>query len=238
MSAPLRIEAELPLPLEIKYTRRKGSIALQVHPDKIKVLAPQGTRQPEIEQLLQQRHDWLQQVAAKQRQRPDSLRQYLQDEPWLVAGQHCQLELEYDGRLTEPEVYRHGNQLVLRLQHDRIDQHRRRDALQQWYQQQAEALWPQRLQHWAYVTGLTPKRLLIRPYKSRWGSCSAAGDIRLNTLLAMAPERVLDYVIVHELCHLRHLDHSPAFWQLVEQFCPNPKQHRRWLRQHSEQLRF
>ena len=78
--------------------------------------------------------------------------------------------------------------------------------------------------------------LKIRFYKSRWGSCDNQARITLNNRLAMAPDSVVDYVIVHELCHLVHQNHSSDFWALVEHFYPNFRNSKRWLKQHQAAL--
>lgn len=73
-------------------------------------------------------------------------------------------------------------------------------------------------------------RVSIRDQKSRWGSCSASGDIRFNWRLICAPPAVMDYVVAHEVAHLVHLNHSPAFWRVVSSLCPDWRRHRGWLR--------
>jgi predicted metal-dependent hydrolase len=80
-------------------------------------------------------------------------------------------------------------------------------------------------------------RITIRNQRTRWGSCGRDGHICLNWRLVMMPEFVRDYVIVHELMHLRRLDHSRAFWRLVEAACPDYRRARQWLRQHGSSLR-
>jgi predicted metal-dependent hydrolase len=89
---------------------------------------------------------------------------------------------------------------------------------------------PRRLQELAAEHHLIVRRVNIRNQRSRWGSCSARGVICLNWRLVMMPESVRDYVLIHELMHLKRLDHSPRFWRLVERACPGYQAARRWLR--------
>jgi predicted metal-dependent hydrolase len=81
-----------------------------------------------------------------------------------------------------------------------------------------------------------PGRITLRDTRSRWGSCSVAGDLNFSWRLVMAPETVLDYVVAHEVAHLVHLDHSPAFWALVEELTDATKEARAWLRHHGARL--
>lgn len=98
------------------------------------------------------------------------------------------------------------------------------DLVQQWFLQQAEQHLGPRLLALGQHTGLVPAGVSIRGFRRRWGSCDSRAQIALNWRLIMATPEAADYVLIHELCHLRHFDHSPRFWRLVQQHCPD---HRR-----------
>lgn len=95
---------------------------------------------------------------------------------------------------------------------------------------------PSRVVFFAQKLGVTYGRITIRTQKTRWGSCSGKGNLNFNSLLMLAPESVRDYVVVHELCHLKEMNHSRAFWQLVERVLPAYKKERQWLREHGMSL--
>jgi predicted metal-dependent hydrolase len=80
------------------------------------------------------------------------------------------------------------------------------------------------------------KRIAVRDQRTRWGSCSTSGTLSFNWRLAMTPPAVLDYVVVHELCHIRRRDHSRAFWELVDRALPGNAEPRAWLRRHGHEL--
>ena len=111
-----------------------------------------------------------------------------------------------------------------------------RNALTQRYIVAAKEYFPKRAAYFRQFTGGTYNRITIRDQKTRWGSCSARGTLSFNWRLMLAPPAVLDYVVVHELCHLTHMDHSPAFWQAVEAVCPDYRTHRKWLKDHGHEL--
>lgn len=113
-----------------------------------------------------------------------------------------------------------------------------RAALVAWYRRQAKAIIAERLAHCNAAYGFTFGRVSIKEQKSRWGSCSRQGNLNFNWRLLLAPLVVLDYVVTHELAHLKEMNHSPRFWQLVAVGCPEYLAHRRWLRQHGNELRF
>lgn len=86
------------------------------------------------------------------------------------------------------------------------------------------------------LTGGTYNSITVRDQKTRWGSCSSRGTLSFNYRLIFAPPRVLDYVVVHELCHLTHMNHSPYFWGMVEQIMPDYRVYKTWLKEHGDEL--
>lgn len=102
--------------------------------------------------------------------------------------------------------------------------------------QQALAVIPQRVAHFASRMGVTYGRITIRNQRTRWGSCSGKGNLNFNCLLMLVPPEVLDYVIVHELCHRKEMNHSPAFWAQVEKILPDYKQRQKWLKENGSSL--
>lgn len=92
------------------------------------------------------------------------------------------------------------------------------------------------VRHHATALGVTVRGITLRDTRSRWGSCSSMGALNFSWRLIMAPPAVLDYVAAHEVAHLRHHDHSPAFWRVVEQLCPDWRQARDWLKAHGSEL--
>lgn len=95
---------------------------------------------------------------------------------------------------------------------------------------------PPRVRSFASQMGVTYGRVTIRNQRTRWGSCSTKGNINLNCLLMLVPHEIQDYVLVHELAHLREMNHSPRFWAIVESVLPDYKLRRKWLRDHGEAI--
>jgi predicted metal-dependent hydrolase len=107
------------------------------------------------------------------------------------------------------------------------------EAEQREYRMRARRELPARLFELAAIAGVSVRRVSVRNQRQRWGSCSASGLICLNWRLITMPGWVRDYVLYHELMHLKRMDHSPAFWKLVAQVCPRFRDARRWLRRHA-----
>jgi predicted metal-dependent hydrolase len=111
-----------------------------------------------------------------------------------------------------------------------------RPALERWYRRMARQEVAARLDRAVALTGTPYRDLVIRAQRTRWASCSATGRMSFNWRLLLAPESVLDYVVWHEVCHLRVLDHSPRFWSLLERHWPRYREDRDWLRRYGATL--
>jgi predicted metal-dependent hydrolase len=112
----------------------------------------------------------------------------------------------------------------------------RQPAIERWYRHAARDEITARLDRACAAAGLEYERLTIRGQRTRWASCSATRAMSFNWRLLLAPAAVLDYVVWHEVCHLRVMDHSPAFWSELERWCPDYRVHKEWLRRHGPTL--
>jgi predicted metal-dependent hydrolase len=121
--------------------------------------------------------------------------------------------------------------VVLREENGRLDL-----VLERWYRMQAAELIRGKVEKASARFGLTYNRIIIRSQKTRWGSCSRKGNLSFNWKLIMAPEPIIDYVIIHELAHLKEMNHTKRFWGLVAEHCPRWRKYRKWLRDHGAEL--
>lgn len=112
----------------------------------------------------------------------------------------------------------------------------RKTALEKWYRKEAAAIIREKAEDYGKSLGVTFEHIHIKDQKSCWGSCSSKRNLNFNWRLLMAPEPVLDYVVIHELCHLKHMNHSKHFWGQVENICPAYKQYRQWLKENGASL--
>lgn len=113
---------------------------------------------------------------------------------------------------------------------------RRLAILEKRYRNAARIQFENRVAHFHQITGGNYTSVTIRDQKSRWGSCSSRGTLSFNYRLIFAPPVILDYVVVHELCHLTHMNHSRDFWDMVASVMPEYKLHRTWLKEHGHEL--
>ena len=147
--------------------------------------------------------------------------------PALGYSAQAQLDLFATARPRRGRVERRGT--LLRVSATSLDGTELRKLLKDWYRARAADHVARRIAHYGPRLGVRPRRVSIRDQRLQWGSCSSAGAINLNWRLMLTPGELADYVIVHELCHLRHLDHSARFWALVSEVIPDHQRRRRDL---------
>jgi len=149
-----------------------------------------------------------------------------------VEGKGLNLRLQKAGRI---HAQIGGEDMILSLPRPESEEHVRA-AIRQTLSQRALTRVRERLSHYAPLIGVEFGRVAIRDQKSRWGSCSAKHNLNFNWKLIMAPPEALDYVVIHELCHLIEFNHSKRFWSLVESQMPEYEVWKKWLKAHGSEL--
>ncbi|MGE5629987.1 MAG: M48 family metallopeptidase [Caulobacteraceae bacterium] len=112
-----------------------------------------------------------------------------------------------------------------------------RSAFSDWFSRKAAGLIYERVEFYKAIIGVKYNRIGIKSQKTRWGSCSSKGNLNFNWRLAMAPEWIMDYVIIHELCHLIHMNHSKEFWGTVASYMPDYEKAIIWLKENGGKLK-
>lgn len=217
---------------------RRRTIGFLINDEGLRVTAPKWVSLAQIDDAVRARSQWIttRLHAWRERQRRVAAqRTQWQDGGSLpYLGHSVTLRLDgaghtrFSGNVNAPA---HDDTLWLALPAD-ADEQRIRDTVQAWLQQRAHDIMGQRLQHFLLRTGLRINRWRLSSAATRWGSCSSRGNIMLNWRLIHFPVSVIDYVIAHELAHLREMNHGPGFWAEVSKLQPNYEQARDVLRQH------
>jgi predicted metal-dependent hydrolase len=215
----------------IKRQRRK-TLALHILNDaRVEVRAPKWVSKRDIESFVQERTSWALQEQQKALQKLASQARYLDGECHYYLGQQYLLSVTEAGRAST-----HFQDSIFTVKvRNPDDEAQVKAALERWYRRQGEAFFAQRLaicyQRLPIETlDFRPlPNLSLRKMRNRWGSCSSKGAITLNSLLMKMPVECIDYVIVHELCHLWEFNHSKAFYQLMSRLMPEWKRHKALL---------
>lgn len=210
----------------LKRSARRRTIGIRVAHGAVQVSAPVEAPLDDIHQFVSQKKAWILRHLKRQEQLQSlqSKTRYGSGEIVYWLGQPLTIQTQ-----SQECTVRDGG--TLRLLDASGNTADRAVNLANWYIDEAAQYIPQRVSYWSEQMGLYPSSIKIRHYKSRWGSCDRRGGIHFNWLLMMAPGEVIDYVVVHEIAHLKHFNHSHAFWRLVAQAIPDYAAQRNWLKQ-------
>ncbi len=206
----------------------RSSVELRVTPDGLKLFAPKSFPLRQADQFVRDRADWIRQAQGRletYRDREASRFPMTDGMPVPVEGRQYALRLR---RSVTPGVRFDGDAILLRgpdLSPEAVS-----GQLREFLIGLAKERIAQRLSHYAPLIGRRPGRVTIREQRTKWGSCSSQGNVNFNWKLIMAPPEALDYVVIHELCHLYDFNHSPKFWARVAQYQPDYAAWRDFLR--------
>ena len=220
------------IPYTIRFSKRAKRLSLRVTLELVEAIAPIGYPSDKIDKFVNKKREW------------------------IFRKVEGMTELEEKARFSWPERFVtgakipfHGRNMALRVSAQEIDQiqisyrngfliqkpHDASDAqikaaIEKWLYFRLKDEVREYIEHYAPKLNVNPGPVTVSTLKTRWGSCGKDGSIRINWLLVLAPKPVLEYVVVHELCHLRHRNHSDEFWSLVSKCIPDYTYQQEWLR--------
>jgi predicted metal-dependent hydrolase len=222
----------------LKSSARARRLRLVIRPATgLEVVMPRGATLRDVDRILREKASWIettlarmaaQTIAPPPPQTDGRMLSYL-GEPVRLAIQTSAPAGRFRATLRDGTLA-----LIVASADEKVV----RAALEMWYRRQARAVFAERLAICNMAYGFQYGRVSIKDQKSRWGSCSRKGNLNFNWRLLLAPLPVLDYVVYHELAHLKEPNHAPRFWEVVAGACPAYREHRRWLKQHGHELRF
>lgn len=211
----------------IAYSKRK-TVSLGVTKEaKVVVRAPYRTPVSIVERFIQKKKDWLERALLRQKMKP--LYTFLPGDVFLFLGKKYEFEImdqyssvvHFDGSKFKISKYKTARSKFL---------------FEDWYKKESLKIFQERVAWYAGRMEVMPKKNTVRNTISQWGSCSASGKIQFCWRLCMAPLFVIDYVVVHELAHMIHKNHSVEFWKTVANFYPQHKEARLYLKFESQTL--
>lgn len=236
------------LQVHIIRSKRK-TLSMSVNKDgSVTVKAPRlFPTDKEIVDFVEKKMDWIIKQRNIQQNREDMrlVRRFETDYSFPYLGEECLIEMQkakknqfsyedgkiiirtpyYDDLLTDYDAPENKG-LIEKLQSD----------LKKWYKKQAYAYISKRVEYYQNIVGVTVTDVSIKSRKSQWGSCDSNGNLTFSWRLVMARPEAIDYVVIHELCHRKHMDHSRDFWNQVQKYMPDFKAQKQWLEENSVNL--
>lgn len=225
--------------LTIEKNKRRSAVIAVYPDDKVVVRVPHRMPIKAIEDWIRSKADWIQKRLhhnAQWRQK-NPPKAYISGEMLLYLGKEMCLNLKQE---KKTRVYLEGDFIhVCHAQFEEAGDHKAMviKLLSKWYKAQAQDILQDRIEIYAPQIGRPYADVRYKKLKTRWGSCSSKGNLNFNWALVMAPLDIIDYVVVHELCHLVHHHHKPSFWNLVGKYYPRYEEAKKWLRIHGGQMR-
>ena len=199
----------------------------------VQVRVPKETPEERVLQLLEKKWDWVQRTTKEMKERMVGQKEkvYSNGEVFQYLGDNYPIEIVQDIDIKQDHVVIEGDKLIIYVkQHeDEII----KQALKRFYYQKCKALVERRIRIYQSNYKLKPRSIRISDNKNRWGTCDSNLQLTFNWKLAMAPLEVIDYIVVHEMCHMVHLNHDRSFWRLVGKMLPDYEERESWLAQSS-----
>ena len=233
---------------QIKLVRKpfRRNISLYVKPPaEIRVVTSQTTSLQQVQKFVELKESWIESHLLKFKNYKDKFpeKKILQSETFPFLGEN--LELRFVVTPLKNIFFSQADRFLNlhvpeslwnELKDEDLSEHR--EALKKFYKREAEKLISERAKLWSAQMDLHPKSLKFKNQKTRWGSCSNRGGVNINWRLIAAPLEIIDYILIHEFCHLEHMNHSQDFWALVGQHAPGYQKAEQWLDTHGRTLDF
>jgi len=211
---------------------QRKTFSLEVSNDaKLTVRAPQRATLEEIQNLVHRKQAWIIKTrkSVLERRRTLQPKNFREGEKFLFLGKAY--PIRFQPGVQTPLTFRE-NKFILK----KGSTQNTKELFIKWYKQQARKIIGRKANIFAQERGFQFSKVRITSAEKRWGSCSQKGNLNFSWRLVLAPNDIIDYVILHELSHLRHQNHSRKFWETVASICPDYRKYRKWLKENSHRL--
>ena len=212
-----------------RTTKRKKTIMLRIRNGEIEILCPFFTSDLQLNKIIQRKNKWIQDKirSSKFSFNPISL----EDNCFIFRFK--KIRIEFVDKKNQKILFKNG---ILKIESNIKKKENKKKIIVNWLKDQASHYLTKRIEYLSKKISVSYKQLKIKSFKSRWGSCDSRGEILLNWKLIMLPTKVIDYVIVHELSHIKIPNHSKEFWNLVENKYPGYRREKKWLKEYGGQF--
>ena len=218
------------LRVEVLRSKRKTSV-LHIVGDELQIRVPNRVRDRNIVEILETKERWIRnKVIQLQNQRITNKREFISGESFSLFGRNLYLKVLEGGKVGTQLI---DDYLITTVRTSEIGDLRKsriKTYLEKWYIHEAYQKLEEKVMRYSKIIRVSPREIKVRNYKTRWGSCDNKGRLTFNFHLIKAPHEIVDYVVIHELCHMIQPNHSKFFWNEVARFDPSFKNHKKWLK--------
>lgn len=215
----------------ITYRKKKSKEMLVDLHGNVEIKVPRDTSDQVLEEMVMARWPLILKKQTEMRQKANGYQQkdYVAGETFLYLGKSYPIVIEVDANISKEVIKLHDEELVIRLKEQSDEKVIK--LLKRFYRQKCKKLVEKRLQYYQSNFKVKPRGFTITDSAKTWGTCNSNREMTFNWKLVMAPMAVVDYVVVHEMCHMVHMNHDRSFWRLVGKHIPNYEEMQTWLQQ-------
>lgn len=219
--------------ISIKRTNRLKTVSLKVKNQEVVLSVPRFVTDSVIDNIIERKKNWIiNKLAIEKNNISNVKRKYEDGEKFLYFGSVYSLKVKDSNR---DNVYLDKNILIVEVK-DKSKTSHIRNMLKNWYIAESKKYLIKTTNYYEILIGVSVNKLIFGKYKSKWGSCNSKKTISYDWRIIMAPLEVIHYLIIHELCHIKHLNHSNDFWKTVEKYMANYNLQKKWLKTNSSKL--
>ncbi len=219
--------------ISIKRTNRLKTVSLKVKNQEVVLSIPKFVTDSEIDNIIERKINWIRNKLAIEKTNNFNIKKkYENGEKFLYFGSEYSLKIKHS---NSDNVYLDNNIMIVEVKNNSKAVHIR-NILNNWYIAESKKYLIKTTNYYEVLIGVSVNKLIFGKYKSKWGSCNSKKTISYDWRIIMAPLEVIHYLIIHELCHIKHLNHSNDFWKTVEKYMANYKLQKKWLKTNSSKL--
>lgn len=223
------------IPYKLKRSNRRKTIAIAVDSNGVSVTAPTNTTQEKIDSAVYQKAPWIRAQIKHFNEMNDAIhkRLFLSGEKLPYLGRQYRLKIEIGEATLNPSIRFHHGMFIGQVPFG-TPLENYRDTLfplyEKWIREKGEVFIKSRIERYTIKLSKQPVEVKLKEQQQRWGSCTTGGEVLINWRLLLAPVSVIDYVLAHELVHLKHMNHSNEFWETMRMLMSNYEEKKEWLR--------
>ena len=222
------------IPYTLKQSLRRKTLSISVNQNGVSVTAPSNITVEKIESMLHKKAGWIIEQINDFREMNTAVyeRSFLSGEKLPYLGRHYRLKV-IKTEIQKPNFRFYQGYFLAELSKEILEEDQRRllyPLYVDWVKQKAQGFVHNRLPRFTIKLQLEPKKIIIKEQEQRWGSCTPTGNILLNWRIFLAPTSIIDYVLAHEIVHLKHMNHSKEYWETLRMLLPDYEKRKDWLR--------
>lgn len=224
---------------EIKISTKAKRIRITIKNGNVIVTVPKGVSTTQARQFIETKQEWVKRhIQGPTSNKHVAKREYACGDKFPYMGILLELKTQ-NTQLKRIKVQREENVMMVSIPDFIVGEKRKeliKNSIMTWYKNEAKRVFKYKLDYYSQVMDLEYNRLRVKNQRTRWGSCSSKKNINLNWKILLAPNDVIDYIIIHELTHMKYMNHSQEFWQSVARYIPEYTSQKRWLKENGKNL--